>query len=246
MQITLDHLILRTADPRQALARLEGLGLPVLEPVERVGPAESGIVRAGAIDIEALRIGAQAPEQPVGHGLGLTADVGLREIASELRRRGLATSMPIAGSAGTGATRRTWRVIHVHGLLPEPFPAPVSARPPGRGERLLGAAVNAAARLPGIAAAGARRAGRSMVVVTSYDFDAQAWRARAAGGPQAVEVHVGVAGHEAAWERLGPIAGPTLCLNASDAGVERIVLRGEGWGPERRETVGAVALAGSA
>ena len=126
MQLTLDHAILRAADPRLALARLEEQGLPVLEPVTKVGPLESGIARAGDIDVEVLRIGSDGPAQAKGYGIGFTADEPLEAVAAALRRRGLAVSIPLPGRAG----EREWRVIHVAGLLPEPFPAPVSTKPP--------------------------------------------------------------------------------------------------------------------
>ena len=219
MQLTLDHVILRAADPRRALARLEEQGLPVLEPVTKVGPLESGIARAGAIDVEVLRIGGDGPAEATGYGLGFTADAPLEEVAAELRRRGLAVSIPLAGRAAD----REWRVIHVAGLLPDPFPAPVSSKPPNP---VVAALTRAAIRIPGMAALGARRAGGSMVVVTEYGFDVAAWRARVPAGPAASAVDVGVDGHEAAWAALSPVAGPALQLDARARGVQRILLDG--------------------
>ena len=49
MQLTLDHVILRAADPAAALAELaEKLAAPVLVPVTEAGPFRSGLIRAGA------------------------------------------------------------------------------------------------------------------------------------------------------------------------------------------------------
>ena len=45
-------------------------------------------------------------------------------------------------------------------------------------------------------------AGDSMVVLTEYDFDADAWRATAKGGPEVAGVELGTAGTAQAWERL--------------------------------------------
>jgi hypothetical protein len=220
MQLALDHVILRAADPRRALARLEAAGLPVLEPVTRVGPFQSGIARAGAIDVEVLRIGGGGPAEAAGYGLGFTADVPLEDVAGELRSRGLAVSIPLPGKAGD----REWRVIQVAGLLPDPFPAPVSLKPPNR---LAAALTRTAVRIPGVAALGARRPGSSMVVVTEYAFDVAAWRARAAGGgPAAVAVEIGAGGHTPAWEALGPVAGPELRLSSAADGVQRVLLEG--------------------
>ena len=219
MQLTLDHVILRAADPRRALARLEEQGLPVLEPVTKVGPLESGIARAGAIDVEVLRVGGDGPAQAQGYGIGFTADEPLEAVADELRRRGLAVSIPLPGRAAD----RRWRVIHVAGLLPEPFPAPVSSKPPSGA---VAALTRAAIKIPGMAALGARRAGDSMVVVTEYRFDVAAWRARAAAGPAALAVEVGTYGHEPAWAALGPVAGTPLQLDGRSHGVQRVLLEG--------------------
>jgi hypothetical protein len=61
---------------------------------------------------------------------------------------------------------------------------PFTRRAPGALERLGGPALGALARVPALARAASRRSGRSMVVVTRYGFDADAWRARAPAGPR--------------------------------------------------------------
>jgi hypothetical protein len=66
-----------------------------------------------------------------------------------------------------------------------------------------------------------------MVVVTDYEFDVGAWRAAAGEGPEVVAVHLGTAGHRAAWERL-PLSG-RVRLHLDDegpAGIRKIVLAG--------------------
>jgi hypothetical protein len=126
--LTLDHIIIRTADPDATLDELsERLGAPVLAAVEEVSGLASGIVRAGEIDIEVLRIGAEAPLRPQGYGLGFTADVPLAQVAADLRERGFATSAAVSATAGG----RAWRAIQVQGLLPDRFPVPASTRKPG-------------------------------------------------------------------------------------------------------------------
>jgi hypothetical protein len=59
--LTLDHLILRSPDPHATVAQpAERLGAPILAEVEEVGGLASGILRAGALDLEVLRIGFHA------------------------------------------------------------------------------------------------------------------------------------------------------------------------------------------
>ena len=104
MLLTLDHLIIRTADPEATLKELsDHLGAPVLAEVEEVSGLASGIVRAGDIDIEVLRIGAEPPLQPQGYGLGFTADVPLAQAAAALREHGFATSSADAARPPVGA-----------------------------------------------------------------------------------------------------------------------------------------------
>jgi hypothetical protein len=123
---------------------------------------------------------------------------------------------------------RAWRAVHVHGLLPDPFPVPTSARPPGVGDRLGAAAAGVLTRVPAVARAATRKAGGSMVVLTDYAFDVAAWRAGAGAGPEALEVHVSTGGHLTDWQRV-PLAEDMLLRFGDDApaGVTRIVLEGE-------------------
>ncbi|CAA9485649.1 MAG: hypothetical protein AVDCRST_MAG38-2309 [uncultured Solirubrobacteraceae bacterium] len=158
-------------------------------------------------------------------GPGFIADVPLDEVARALRQRGLPTSMPFRGVAGRGRERRTWRAVQVRGLLPDPFPASVTTRPPGRAERLGAAVAGALVRVPALGRAAMRAPGESMVVVTECDFNAHAWRARVHPGPAITDVHVGTAGRGDAWGRLPLAPGSPLRLHDDGpAGVERIVL----------------------
>jgi hypothetical protein len=223
--LTLDHVIIRTADPAAALAELADLGgLPVLAGVEEVGGLRSGIARAGTIDVEVLQIGKEDPPLPHGYGLGFTADEPLEDASRELRALGFATSAPMGASAGG----RAWRAVQVHGLLPDPFPVPTSTRPPGVADRVAAGAAGVLGRIPAVAKAATRRAGGSMVVVTDYAFDVAAWRAGAGSGPEALEVHLNTGGHLTDWQRV-PLAEDMLLRFSDDApaGVNRIVLEGE-------------------
>jgi hypothetical protein len=221
--LTLDHLILRAADPRATLAELsERLGAPVLADVEEVAGLASGILRAGALDLEVLRVGGAPPAPVCGYGLGFTADVPLPEVSAELRRRGYPTSVPARASAGG----RSWRALQVHGLLPDPFPVPATIRKPGVLDRVTEAAAGLLAKVPPLTKAATRNAGRTMTVVTEYEFDAGAWRAAAGHGPEPVAVDVGTAGYD--WSKL-PLAPSPLELRANGAaGVTRIVFEGDG------------------
>jgi hypothetical protein len=76
-----------------------------------------------------------------------------------------------------------------------------------------------------VARAATRNAGDSMVVVTEYDFDADAWRARVGSGPGLAEVHVGTEGAADAWARLPLESGsPVRLQDDGPAGVRRLVL----------------------
>jgi hypothetical protein len=223
--LTLDHVIVRTADPAAALADLADRGgLPVLAAVKEVGGLRSGIARAGSIDVEVLKIGTEDPRRPHGYGLGFTSHGELEAASGELRALGFPTS----AAARAQADGRAWRAVQVHGLLPDPFPIPTSARPPGVGDRITAAAAGVLARVPAVARAATRKAGRSMVVVTEYEFDAAAWRAKAGAGPDALEVHVNTDGHLTDWQRV-PLA-EDMRLRFSDdgpAGITKLVLEGE-------------------
>jgi hypothetical protein len=223
--LTLDHVIVRTADPAAVLAELaDRAGLPVLAAAQEVGGLHSGIARAGAIDVEVLRIGKQDPPRPQGYGLGFTSDADLEGTSRELRALGFPTSAP----ARAVAEGRAWRAVQVHGLLPDPFPAPTSAKPPGMGDRLAGGLAGALAKVPAVAKAATRDAGGTMVVVTDYEFDAAAWRDGAGRGPGVLEVHANTGGHLTDWQRV-PVAEDMLLRLSDDepAGVTRLVLEGE-------------------
>ena len=202
MRLRLDHLIIRSGEPEATLAELaRRTRAPVLAEVEQLVGVSSGIARAGSIDLEVLKIGGTPPSRPQGYGVGLVADVPLMEAAGELRRLGLPTSPPARGVAGKGAEQRRWRAVQVHGLLPNPFPAPAHTRRPGLRDRMAGAAAGTLGRVPAIASAAMAEAGDSMVVLTEYDFDADAWRATAKGGPDVAAVELGTAacGGACAW-----------------------------------------------
>ncbi len=132
----------------------------------------------------------------------------------------------------------------MHGLLPDPFPAPTRLRPPGAGDRIVTAAGAALARVPALARLATREAGRSMVVVTEYGFDAERWRRAAGPGPRVLSVHLGTAGRRKAWQRLPMAAGTPLRLcDDGPPGLTRIVLAGAH--DDRREdfAIGDVAIA---
>jgi hypothetical protein len=245
--LRLDHLILRSGNPEGTLAMLrDAAGLPVLAPVQAIGGGmRSGLLRAGPVDVEVLGVGAEPPATVEGYGLGLapTGEAPLAVVVADLRAAGLATSAVLRGHADG----RAWEVVQVAGLLPEPFPVPATTRPPGAAERLAGTALARLAAVPAVARAASRRPGRSMVVVTRYGFDVEAWRASAAGGPgpAIAEVEVGVGPHRGNWARLGALGGPPLVLDPDgEPGIRRVVLTGPGWEAGRALQVGAVSFVG--
>jgi hypothetical protein len=216
--LTLDHLIIRTGDPRATLAELaERLAAPVLAGVVEAAGFASGILRAGALDLEVLQIGAAPPAGPQGYGLGFTADVPLVDASATLRSLGFPTS----AAARASADARSWRAVQVHGLLPDPFPVPVTTRKPGFVDRAAGAM----AQIPVLAKAATRKAGRSMVVVTDYEFDAAAWRANAGHGPEVIAVEIGTGGHD--WSELPLAPGPLELRASGPTGIRRIVFEGD-------------------
>jgi hypothetical protein len=221
--LTLDHLILRTADPRATLAELaERLGAPVLAGVGEVAGLAGGILRAGALDLEVLQVGASPPALPQGYGIGFTADVPLAEASATLRSLGFPTS----AAARATADGRSWRAVQVHGLLPDPFPVPASTRKPGFVDKLTASAAGAMTKVPALAKAATRKAGGSMVVVTDYEFDAAAWRAAAGHGPEVIAVEVGTRGND--WSRFPLEPGPLELRADGPAGIRRIVFEGDG------------------
>ena len=224
MMLTLDHMIIRAADPAAALAELADRGgLPVLAAVEEVGGLHSGIARAGSIDVEVLKIGKEDPPGPQGYGLGFSSDADLEEASRELRALGFPTSAP----ARAVADGRAWRAVQVHGLMPDPFPVPTSAKPPGVGDG-SGRRSPACSEGTGGRQGRDKRRGGSMVVVTDYEFDAAAWRARRGQRSDVLEVHVNPDGHLTDWQRV-PLAEDMLLRFSDDepAGIARIVLEGE-------------------
>jgi hypothetical protein len=168
-----------------------------------------------------LAIGATAPAETQGYGLGFTADVPIRTAAAALRAAGYATSVP----TGATANGRAWSAVQIHGLLPDPFPAPVSKRPPGVLDRATESVAGVLGRVPAIAKAATRKPGASMVVVTEYAFDARAWRAAAGSGPAVYSVELGTAGHD--WSRLPVEPGPLLRRTTGPPGVRRITFEGD-------------------
>jgi hypothetical protein len=240
--LALDHVILRSGDLEATLSALRDvIGLPVLaEPADLGGGLRSAILRAGPVDIEVLAFGDGATEVE-GYGLGFVADdPDLFAVARGLRAGGLSTSPPVRGRADG----RTWEALHVAGLLPDPFPVMFSPRVPGPADRVAGALLGLLARVPGAARMATSRPSRSMVVVTRYGFDADAWRAGVAEGPRAVAVEVGAGERAEAWSRLGETGGPRLVIRPGDpVGVRRVVLTGRGWPPEREpEQLGSVVF----
>jgi hypothetical protein len=221
--LTLDHLILRTADPRATLAELaERLGAPVLAEVEEVAGLATGILRAGAIDLEVLRVGAAPPARAQGYGIGFTADVPLAEASATLRSLGFPTSAAARATAGG----RNWRAVQVHGLLLDPFPAPATTRRPGVVDKLTESAAGVMTKVPAVAKAATRKAGSSMVVVIDYEFDADAWRLRAGHGPDVIAVEVGTSGND--WSRFPLEPGPLELRASGPPGIRRIVFEGDG------------------
>ena len=147
MQLTLDHVILRAADPAVVLAELvERTGAPVLVPARERGAFTSGILRA-SVDIEVLAIGATPPPHVVGYGLGFTVDVPLNQASKALRKAGFPTS----GRTGATANGRTWAAVQVHGLLPDPFPLPVTTKSPKPTDRLAETLVGWLTKIPSVA-----------------------------------------------------------------------------------------------
>jgi hypothetical protein len=226
VRLRLDHLILRTADPAATLAELaKRSGAPVLAEVEElVGAIAIGIARAGSVDLEVLRIGGIAPERVLGYGLGFVADVPLMEAVGELRGLGIAVSPPAPAASRSG---RAWRAAQIQGLLPNPLPAPASTRRPGLRDRVAGAAAGTLGRLGPLARAGTNDPGDSMVVLTEYTSDADAWRAGATGGPEVAGVEIGTAGAREVWERL-PLDGavPLTLDDDGPAGIRRVTFTG--------------------
>ena len=141
-------------------------------------------------------MGATAPAGVGGYGLGFTADAPLAEASAVLRSLGYPTSV-VARATAAG---RSWRALQVHGLLPDPFPVPATTRPPGLMDRVTEAAGRVLTKVPPLAKAATRKAGRSMVVLTEYDFDAGAWRSAAGHGPEAIAVDVGTGGYD--WSKF--------------------------------------------
>ena len=109
MRLTLDHLIIRSAEPQTTLSELSAkAGAPILAEVEEVAGLASGIARAGALDIEVLRIGKTPPPREQGYGLGFTADAPLGEATPRSARsaspRRAPSARPPAAARGAPCT----------------------------------------------------------------------------------------------------------------------------------------------
>ena len=155
------------------------------------------------------------------YGLGFTADVPLPDASVALRSAGYPTSV----AAKATADGRSWRALQVHGLLPDPFPVPATTRQPNLMDRATEVAAGVMTKIPAVAKAATRGAGRSMVVVTEYAFDATAWRASAGHGPEVVAVEVGTGGCD--WSQLPLAPGPLELRAGGPTGITRIVLDGD-------------------
>jgi hypothetical protein len=222
VRLTLDHIILRAADPAAVLEELVArTGAPVLAPVRGVGALTSGIVRA-SVDLEVLQIGATPPPHVVGYGLGFTVDVPLTQASRALRKAGFPTS----GAAKASADGRSWAAVQVHGLLPDPFPLPVTKKAPKPTDRVAEQLAAWLTKIPSVGRMATRKAGSSMVVLTEYRFDAAAWRAAAGEGPTVRRVDVGVRTDR--WDALPIEPGPLAVAIGPQPGVRRIVFEGQG------------------
>lgn len=216
--LTLDHIIIRAADPSATLAVLaERGGLPVLAEPTRIGGLTSAIVRAGAVDIEVLEIGDDPPDGPRGYGLGFVADRPIAEALAVLRAAGIPTSVPISARAGSGPEARRFCAAQVGALLPDPFAISMSTRPPGLRDGVSARLASALGRIPAVARAAVRDAGGSMVVVTEYGFDAVAHRESVPGGPELVAVRVHAGERLDAWSRLPLAPSPSVRVDGASA-----------------------------
>jgi hypothetical protein len=216
--LTLDHIIIRSADPAATLAVLsERGGLPVLAEATQVGGLTSAIARAGAVDIEVLAMGDEPPDRPRGYGLGFVADRPIAEALANIRAAGIPTSVPISARAGSGPDLRRWRAAQIGHLLPDPFPINMSTRRLGLADRLSERVGSTLGRIPAVARAATRAAGSSMVVVTEYGFDAVAHRASCPAGPELLEVRVNTGDRLEAWSRLPLAPSSSLRLDAAGA-----------------------------
>jgi len=222
--LRLDHIIIRSATPEKTLAELsERGGMPIHVPVQPTSGLLSGIARGGDIDVEVVALG-EPPISPVGYGFGFTAPEGFDDAVRGLRAAGIATSP----APWAQAEDRRWRAAQMHGLLPDPFPAPTTTRDPGLVDRISESIGGVLVRIPAVARAATRRAGSSMVVLTEYGFDAEAVRARANPGSNVAAVRVGTAGHHAAWEALDLGGRVPLHLDDAATGLTEVVLDGSG------------------
>ena len=193
----------------------------MLADVTEVGGLASAIVRAGSVDIEVLRIGKTPPPRPQGYGLGFTADVPLAEASAALRALGFPTS----GAVTATADGRSWRAVHVHGLLPDPFPVPVTTRKPKPMDRLSERLASRMAKVPAVAKAATRKAGSSMVVADRVRLRRGGLAREAGRGPQVLAVEVGTGGGD--WSALPLAPGPLQLLSDRLPGIVRVTLAGD-------------------
>jgi hypothetical protein len=81
-------------------------------------------------------------------------------------------------------------------------------------------------KIPALAKVATRKPGRSMVVVTEYEFDAATWRAAAGHGPEAIAVDVGTASCD--WSKLPLAPGPLELRSSGAPGITRVVFDSDG------------------
>ena len=247
--LKLDHIILRSPDADRTFADLVEAGFPPFyEPEQLNAGMRSGIVRAGAVDIEVLSFTGDRQPEVSGYGLGFRTDgEELPEVAARLRQAGIPTSAPMPGRAGEGADERTWSALFLGGLLPDGFPAVTTTHAPDWRDRLMSHALGLLGRIPAVARASAKRPGSSMVVVTEYGFDIEHLRASKADGPSVESAVVGIGDAGAKWADLGELAGPGLELTAGGpTGVLKIAVAGASWDEGRQLALGAVQVSGRA
>ena len=231
--LTLDHVIVRTADPAAALAELADRGgLPVLAAVEEVGGLHSGIARAGSIDVEVLQ---DRQGRPAG-AAGLRARLHLRRRPGGGLARAARARLPDLRSGARG--RRRPRLARRAG--PRPAARPVPRRRPARSRRAWATGSPAAPRACWPRSRPSRRPPPATPAarwwcVTDYEFDAAAWRGGAGRGPEVLEVHVNTGGHLTDWQRV-PVAEDMLLRFSDDepAGVTRHRARGRARGVRGR------------
>jgi hypothetical protein len=210
-----DHVLIRADDPGPLFSLLtETFGLPVAWPLASYGFFASGGAFAGNIAIEVIRFGNPRPPLPTRHyGLAFEPHP-LRESLDELARRGIphGPPVPFVGDRPEGGRGTLWTNVTLGGRL-------WLGRRLGGNSRLniaLGRLISRLMRTRWSGGLLRRSLGDSLIFLTEYGFDAEAWRealrteleSRGGGalGVRAVdEVVVGVTDYEgeiARWQRL--------------------------------------------